>query len=67
VGEESADLRIAYVQVDRGLTIEAADQRYVRLADDTYRYTSGDFTADLTVDPDGVVTDYPGLWRRLVP
>lgn len=65
VGAASADLRIIYVQVDRGLTSEAVDQRYVRLADDSYRYSSGDFTADLTVDADGFVVDYPELWRRI--
>ncbi|MGO4595582.1 putative glycolipid-binding domain-containing protein [Leifsonia sp. 2TAF2] len=33
----------------------------------TVRYTSAtrDFTADLTVDPDGVVIDYPRLARRI--
>ncbi|PZF79293.1 putative glycolipid-binding domain-containing protein [Jiangella anatolica] len=62
---ESAELRIVYVQVDRGLTVEAAEQRYERLAADVYRYESGDFTADLAVDGDGLVTDYPDLWRRL--
>jgi hypothetical protein len=25
------------------------------------RYTQGSFTADLTIDPEGIVTDYPGL------
>ncbi|TDC51585.1 transcriptional regulator [Jiangella ureilytica] len=65
VGEASADLRIVYVQVDRGLTTEAVSQRYVRLADSLYRYSSGDFTADLTVDADGLVVDYPELWRRI--
>ncbi|TDD63844.1 transcriptional regulator [Jiangella aurantiaca] len=63
---ESADLRIVYVQVDNGLTADAVDQRYLRLGSETYRYSSGDFTADLTVDGDGLVTDYPHLWRRLV-
>lgn len=63
---ESADLRIVYVQVDKGLTTEAADQRYERLDARVYRYSSGDFTADLLVDGDGLVTDYPGVSRRLV-
>jgi hypothetical protein len=27
----------------------------------------GDFTADLVVDADGVVTSYPGVARRLTP
>jgi uncharacterized protein len=32
-----------------------------------YRYESGDFRADLPVDGDGFVTDYPGLWDRIRP
>ena len=62
---ESADLRMVYVQAEHGLRISAAEQRYTRLGPDTFRYRAGDFTADLTVDADGFVTDYPGLWRRL--
>lgn len=61
----SAGVRVVYVQVDQGLTANAADQRYERLGQDIYRYSSGAFTADLTVDDDGLVTDYPDLWRRL--
>lgn len=30
-----------------------------------YRSADGDFQAELTVDPDGIVRDYPGLARRL--
>ncbi len=62
---EAADVRVVYVQVDHGLTADAVDQRYERLGPDVYRYSSGDFTADLTVDGDGLVTAYPDLWRRL--
>jgi hypothetical protein len=36
-------------------------QRYTRTGDG-YRYESGSFRADLGVDSDGIVTDYPGLW-----
>lgn len=54
----------------------------VRVVEQTYRtvsvfdaaaghagigFRSGDFTADLAVDADGVVTSYPGLARRLLP
>ncbi|MFS8478885.1 MAG: putative glycolipid-binding domain-containing protein [Micromonosporaceae bacterium] len=31
------------------------------LGDGRLRYSSASFTADLTVDADGYVTDYPGL------
>ena len=42
-------------------------QRYTRLAFDSYRYESleSGFTADLTVDDQGLVVDYPGGWQRL--
>jgi hypothetical protein len=61
----SADLRMVYVQLEHGLSVSASDQRYTRLGPNTYRYSSGSFTTDLTVDADGLVTDYPDLWRRL--
>ncbi len=40
-------------------------QRYERLAADRYRFTSGDFSAELTVDGDGLVTRYPGGWEAV--
>jgi uncharacterized protein len=55
------------------LTTRRASQRYTLLKPGTddeaplYRYESGSFRADLTVDGDGYVTDYPGLWRRVWP
>jgi uncharacterized protein len=64
------DLRMVYVMVPE-LTFRAADQRYTCLAADaegaTFRYESGSFQADLTVDPDGLVVEYPELWRRRWP
>jgi hypothetical protein len=30
-----------------------------------FRYESGSFRADLTVDDHGFVIDYPGLWQRI--
>ncbi|GAA2273879.1 putative glycolipid-binding domain-containing protein [Glycomyces scopariae] len=58
---ESADLAIVYVQPVPRLDISRAEQRYTR-TDTGYRYGSGTFRADLTVDADGLVTAYPGLW-----
>jgi hypothetical protein len=67
---DSRDLRMVYLTVPE-LTVRAADQRYTCLdatdAGATYRYESGSFRADIRVDPDGLVVDYPGLWRRLWP
>jgi hypothetical protein len=30
-----------------------------------FRYESGSFRADLRVDSDGLVLDYPGIWQRI--
>jgi uncharacterized protein len=45
------------------LTIVKAAQTYTRLDEFTYRYASGTFEADLTVDDDGLVATY-AEWRR---
>jgi uncharacterized protein len=68
----SRDLDMAYVSVPE-LTVRPARQRYTLLERDEgrdearYRYESGSFRADLRVDRDGFVIDYPGLWRRVGP
>jgi hypothetical protein len=47
-----------------GLTVEKSGQRYTRTDDEgTYRYASGSFESDLTVDEDGLVYGY-AVWRR---
>lgn len=67
---EAQDIDVVYVDAP-ALTARRARQRYTLLGGDTndgaavYRYESGSFTADVTVDSDGFVTDYPGLWRRV--
>jgi uncharacterized protein len=58
------DLRMAWVQFP-GLEVLDSAQRYERLAADRWRFASGDFTAELVVDPDGLVLDYGGLFRSL--
>jgi len=64
------ELDVVYVSAP-DLTARRVSQRYTLLkeeADDNaplYRYESGSFRADLTVDGCGFVTDYPGLWRRV--
>ena len=40
-----------------------ADQTYSRLDEFTYRYSSGTFEAELSVDDDGLVTSY-AAWQR---
>ena len=69
---QSADLKVLHVTVP-AMTLKTMDQRYTCLErHDTggvYRYesTGSGFSADLTVDRDGIVIDYPGGWRRVLP
>lgn len=62
---EAAEIKVAYILVPE-LSLRAAPQRYTRLADRLWRFDGLDidFTADITVDEDGFVVDYPGLFRR---
>ena len=61
---QAADLQMAWVQFP-GLEVIPSAQRYRRLAPDRWRFSTGDFEADLLVDPDGLVLDYGGLFRSL--
>jgi hypothetical protein len=63
-GLDQADLRMAWVQFP-DLSVVPSTQRYERLAADRWRFSTGDFTAELLVDPDGLVLDYGGLFRSL--
>lgn len=66
---ESAELSVAYVDVGE-MRVWAEGQRYTCLERDArgglYRFESldGGFTADLPVDADGLMLDYPGLFKR---
>jgi hypothetical protein len=70
--EGSGDLTMAFIRTP-SLRVEASPQRYehLRASGDgaVVRYLSrdSDFTADLTLDPDGLVLDYPRLARRVEP
>lgn len=61
----SADLDVVYIHPGPTVDVSAQHQRYTRISTG-YRYESGSFRADLRVDDDGIVTEYPGLWT-LVP
>jgi hypothetical protein len=64
---ESMEIRLCYISMP-DLIVSAANQRYTALdAGSLYRFESleSGFTADLPVDDDGFVLDYPGLFRRL--
>jgi len=63
---ESIDIIAAYVAFPE-LTLTPDPQRYTRLDALIYRYESldSDFTRDIEVDGNGLVVNYPGLFRRL--
>jgi hypothetical protein len=61
---EAADLAMAWVQFP-DLSVIPSAQRYERLAGDRWRFSTGDFSAELLVDPEGLVLDYEGLFRSL--
>jgi hypothetical protein len=67
-GAGSADLTMAWMSVP-DLAVVASSQRYehLRVTDGgaVVRFSSGSFTADLTIDADGFVVDYPELARRV--
>lgn len=58
----SATIQAAWVRFPE-LTVVKAAQTYSRLDEFTYRYASGTFEAELTVDDDGLVTSY-AAWQR---
>lgn len=63
IGEQAA-VRAAWVRFP-GFSLEVLEQTYTRLAESKYLYESagGEFRRELTVNSDGWVIDYPGLWR----
>jgi hypothetical protein len=63
VGDQ-AEIEVAWLTWP-DLDVRPVRQAYARLADDRYRYTQGDFAAELVVDDQGLVLDYEGLWRAV--
>lgn len=62
---EAAEIKVAYILVPE-LNLRAAPQRYTRLAERLWRFDGLDidFAADIAVDEDAFVVDYPGLFLR---
>jgi hypothetical protein len=60
---QSAQIEAAWVRVP-ALSVERSTQRYERLANRRYRYSSGRFAVELEVDADGFVLDYAPFWVR---
>ena len=63
---QSADIVTAWVSFP-GLAVKPDPQRYTCLGPRRYRFESldSDFSAEIDLDEHGLVTDYPGLFRRL--
>lgn len=64
---ERREFRMAWVD-GLELTLQPQQQAYTRLAERFYLFESLDgsgFKAELPVDEDGIVLDYPGLFRRV--
>jgi len=65
-GNREEEIRVAYVSLP-DLTVRPMKQVYSRIDSTTVRYQSEtrDFQRDVIVDPEGIVVDYPGLFRRI--
>ncbi len=66
----SVELTMAWVSVpDLGVRADGQRYTFVRANDEhhviRYEATDGSFAADITLDRDGIVIDYPGVARRL--
>lgn len=67
---QSREFKMLYVSAPE-LTLSVSEQRYTclekRETGSLFRFelVDGSFSADLPVDADGLVLDYPGLFRRL--
>jgi hypothetical protein len=63
---ESAETTVAFVSAPE-LAVGTDRQRYTRLGPRTYLFESLDagFEREITVDADGLVLDYPGLFSRV--
>lgn len=64
----SVDISAVYILVPE-MTVRRSSQRYTRLETNLFRFEEkgvfDGFTADLPVDANGFVIDYPGLFKRL--
>lgn len=65
---QSHEFNLVYVDVMSN-TIRKDHQRYTRIAPNSYRFEndSTNFTVDIDVDADGLVTHYPKLFEMIQP
>jgi len=66
VGESSGLVTAAWVRFP-DLKLQPLPQEYLRLSAREYRYSSsgGAFTAEISVDDEGLVINYEGFWQRV--
>jgi hypothetical protein len=63
---ETRSLQVAWLPFPE-LDVRRNEQSYTRLAPDRWLYRSGDFSADIAVDPDGYVLRYgDALWTAVL-
>lgn len=61
---ESREIDVAWVRFP-SLDVVAGRQRYTRVAERTWRYASGSFSAELEVGDDGLVERYGSIWEAV--
>lgn len=63
---EAAEIEVLYFDLEAG-TVDIRRQRYTRLAGNDYRFETipAGFEAAISVDENGFVSAYPGLFERL--
>ena len=66
IQNKQADIRVLYIDVLEQIE-KAVSQKYTRLSPLAYQYENipNDFEAIISVDQQGLVTDYPNLFKRL--
>lgn len=63
VGESRVTKAILVTEPE--LLLEAVEQTYTRLDESRYEFRAGPFTAVITVDEDGIVSQYPGMFQAI--
>lgn len=65
---EAKELDMLYIRLPE-FELQQIKQRYTRLGERSYLYENmhNTFSATLPFDDNGVVTDYPGIFRRIYP
>jgi uncharacterized protein len=66
IGQSSGSVVAAWVRFP-DLILEPLPQKYLRVSDRLYRYSSrgGAFVAQISVDDEGLALDYEGVWCRV--